>query len=260
VKVGFRPEDTELVGPQDSGMPIHIDLVEELVYLAQLHGMGHAAAVAAANEWTQRLGVAARRDDEVQKLSLGNQQRVQLAAALVHDPQIPVLDEPYSGLDPGGGRRDEHGTAGQGRGRAARAVISAVGTPPSAAAVTVTSAGRGCITRLAARQVRRRHPIMVIRATGAPQNRSPAGSRACAGSGQPLPSPSIALLRVPVTAPRQTVRACRIGSPMCLCNARNAAMDALSSWPWYAQGVTSPRAPITPAGDLFQGSARAWRV
>jgi hypothetical protein len=45
-------------------------------------------------------------------------------------------------------------------------------------------------------QVGRRHPIMVIRATGAPQNRSPAGSRACAGSGQPLPSPSIALLRV----------------------------------------------------------------
>jgi hypothetical protein len=147
------------------------------------------------------------------------------------------------------------------RGRAARAVSSAVGTPPITAAVTVTSAGSGCVARLAAKQVRRRHPIMVIRATGAPQNRSPAGSRACAGSGQPLPSPSIALLRVPVTAPGQTVRVCRIGSPTCLCNAaRNAVMDALSSWPWYAQGATSPRPLLTPAGDLFQGSARAWRV
>ncbi len=81
---------------------------------------------------------------------------------------------------------------------------------------------------LAARQVRRPHLILVIRATGAPQNRSSADSRAC-DSGQPLPSPWIALLRVPVTAPGQTVRVCRVGSPTCLCNAaHNATMHALS--------------------------------
>jgi ABC-type uncharacterized transport system, ATPase component len=50
--------------------------------------------------WTERLGVAPRVGDEVQKLSLGNQQRVQLCAALAHDPEVLVLDEPFSGLDP----------------------------------------------------------------------------------------------------------------------------------------------------------------
>ena len=54
----------------------------------------------AMERWTERLGVASRRNDEVQKLSLGNQQRIQLAAALVHEPEILVLDEPFSGLDP----------------------------------------------------------------------------------------------------------------------------------------------------------------
>ena len=58
------------------------------------------AADRAVTRWTERLGVAARTGDEVQKLSLGNQQRVQLAAALVHDPEVLVLDEPFSGLDP----------------------------------------------------------------------------------------------------------------------------------------------------------------
>jgi ABC-2 type transport system ATP-binding protein len=50
--------------------------------------------------WTEVLGIAARRTDEVLRLSLGNQQRAQLAAALVHEPEILVLDEPFSGLDP----------------------------------------------------------------------------------------------------------------------------------------------------------------
>ena len=53
-----------------------------------------------AANWIARLGLRDRRTDEVQRLSLGNQQRVQLAAALVHDPDVLVLDEPFSGLDP----------------------------------------------------------------------------------------------------------------------------------------------------------------
>ncbi|MFD2417059.1 ABC transporter ATP-binding protein [Amycolatopsis pigmentata] len=86
--------------PEERGLYPRMKVAEQLVYLARLHGMGAAEAQRSVKWWTERLDVATRRDDEVQKLSLGNQQRVQLAAALVHDPDILVLDEPFSGLDP----------------------------------------------------------------------------------------------------------------------------------------------------------------
>ena len=86
--------------PEERGLYPRMKVAEQLIYLARLHGMAPAAARASVDAWTERLGVAARRTDDVIKLSLGNQQRVQLAAALVHDPEILVLDEPFSGLDP----------------------------------------------------------------------------------------------------------------------------------------------------------------
>ncbi|MGA8115793.1 MAG: ATP-binding cassette domain-containing protein [Actinocatenispora sp.] len=95
-------ETRRLIGymPEERGLYPRMKVGEQLTYLAQLHGLRKPAARRAAESWAERLGVAGRLGDEVQKLSLGNQQRVQLAAALVHDPRILVLDEPFSGLDP----------------------------------------------------------------------------------------------------------------------------------------------------------------
>jgi ABC-2 type transport system ATP-binding protein len=86
--------------PEERGLYPRMRVLDQLVYLAELHGLGTNAAIGAAERWITRLGLRAHRDDRVQQLSLGNQQRVQLAAALVHDPAVLVLDEPFAGLDP----------------------------------------------------------------------------------------------------------------------------------------------------------------
>ncbi|HVX45589.1 MAG TPA: ATP-binding cassette domain-containing protein, partial [Mycobacteriales bacterium] len=88
--------------PEERGLYPKMQVHEQLVYFARLHGISQGEAGRAADRWIERLGITARRTDAVEKLSLGNQQRVQLAAALVYDPDVLILDEPFSGLDPVG--------------------------------------------------------------------------------------------------------------------------------------------------------------
>ena len=75
---------------------------QQLEYLGRLHGLSPGDAAKATSTWLERLEIADRRDSKVEVLSHGNQQRVQLAAALSHNPELLVLDEPLSGLDPTG--------------------------------------------------------------------------------------------------------------------------------------------------------------
>lgn len=88
--------------PEERGLYPKMRVLDQLVYLGRLHGMSPEAARASALRCLETLGVADRSRDRVEQLSLGNQQRVQLAAALVHEPELLVLDEPFTGLDPVG--------------------------------------------------------------------------------------------------------------------------------------------------------------
>jgi ABC-2 type transport system ATP-binding protein len=98
------PAERRRIGymPEERGLYPKMRVRDHLVYIARLHGVAEAAAGAAADRWLASLGLSERADEAVEALSLGNQQRVQLALALVHEPDLLVLDEPFSGLDPDG--------------------------------------------------------------------------------------------------------------------------------------------------------------
>jgi ABC-2 type transport system ATP-binding protein len=102
-----RPVDAEVrrrfgYMPEERGLYPKMRVLDQLVYLARLHGLSMQSARERSLEILHVLGVDDRKGDRTDALSLGNQQRVQLAAALVHRPDVLVLDEPFSGLDPVG--------------------------------------------------------------------------------------------------------------------------------------------------------------
>jgi ABC-2 type transport system ATP-binding protein len=86
--------------PEERGLYPKMRLSDQLAYLGELHGMSGSEARVSAIRWLDRFGLKDRSGDDLQALSLGNQQRVQLAAALVFGPDVLVLDEPFAGLDP----------------------------------------------------------------------------------------------------------------------------------------------------------------
>jgi ABC-2 type transport system ATP-binding protein len=86
--------------PEERGLYPHMPLGEQLVYFGCLHGLSDATARAATARWLERLDLADRAGTKLEELSHGNQQRAQLAAALLHEPALLVLDEPFAGLDP----------------------------------------------------------------------------------------------------------------------------------------------------------------
>src|SRR3979411_3094410 len=91
-KVGYLPEER--------GLYKKMKIIDQLVFLGELHGMPAGAARQKAIEWCKRLGIDAWMQKKVEELSKGMQQKIQFIAALLHDPDFIIMDEPFSGLDP----------------------------------------------------------------------------------------------------------------------------------------------------------------
>ena len=104
VLIDGKPINYNKVGigylPEERGLYPKKTIIDQLTYFAELKGMSHKAAVKAVDYWLERLGMMEYRNKRLDTLSKGNQQKIQLVTALAHDPDIVILDEPFSGLDP----------------------------------------------------------------------------------------------------------------------------------------------------------------
>lgn len=86
--------------PEERGLYPKKKIIDQLVYFTELKGLKHNDAVKAVDYWLDRLNMSEYRNKRLDTLSKGNQQKIQLVTALAHNPQIVILDEPFSGLDP----------------------------------------------------------------------------------------------------------------------------------------------------------------
>ena len=104
VLIDGKPIDYDKIGigylPEERGLYPKKLIIDQLVYFAELKGMSAKDAVRAVDYWLGRLGMSEYRNKRLDTLSKGNQQKIQLITALAHDPDIVILDEPFSGLDP----------------------------------------------------------------------------------------------------------------------------------------------------------------
>ena len=104
VLIDGQPIDYNKIGigylPEERGLYPKKIIIDQLTYFAELKGMSRKAAVESIDYWLGRLGMAEYRNKRLDTLSKGNQQKIQLITALAHDPDIVILDEPFSGLDP----------------------------------------------------------------------------------------------------------------------------------------------------------------
>ncbi len=96
------PADLARVGylPEERGLYRKMTVTDHLVFLGRLHGLGRRQAAAASELWLGRVGLAGWSARRVEELSKGMQQKIQLAGTVLHEPEILILDEPFSGLDP----------------------------------------------------------------------------------------------------------------------------------------------------------------
>ena len=104
VLIDRQPIDYNKIGigylPEERGLYPKKIIIDQLTYFAELKGMSRKAAVQSIDYWLERLGMTEYRSKRLDTLSKGNQQKIQLITALAHDPDIVILDEPFSGLDP----------------------------------------------------------------------------------------------------------------------------------------------------------------
>jgi len=104
VLIDGQPIDYNKIGigylPEERGLYPKKIIIDQLTYFAELKGMSRKEAVKSVDYWLERLGMTEYRNKKLETLSKGNQQKIQLITALAHDPDIIILDEPFSGLDP----------------------------------------------------------------------------------------------------------------------------------------------------------------
>ena len=104
VLIDGQPIDYNKIGigylPEERGLYPKKIILDQLTYFAELKGMSRKEAVKSVDYWLERLGMTEYRNKKLETLSKGNQQKIQLITALAHDPDIIILDEPFSGLDP----------------------------------------------------------------------------------------------------------------------------------------------------------------